>query len=194
MFEKLLIISISAVLVNNFLLSRFLGVCPFLGVSKRLSSSVGMGFAVIFVLTLSNGVTTLINNYFLVPYDMVFLQNVIFVLVIASLVQIVELVIKKVSPPLHQALGIYLPLITTNCAILGAALIAAFENYTFVESTVMGFSAGVGFLLAILLMSGIRERLDIEGVPRVFKGTTIAFIVAALLSLSFLGFSGMIVE
>lgn len=194
MLEKIAIIAISAILVNNFVLSRFLGICPFMGVSKKISSAVGMGFAVIFVMTMANAVTALLNRYFLVPYGIGFLQTVVFILVIASLVQMVELIIKKVSPPLYQALGIYLPLITTNCAILGAALLAAFKNYTFVESTVMGFAAGIGFLLALLIMSGIRERLEIEGVPEVFAGTAIAFIIAALLSLSFLGFSGMIVE
>jgi len=194
MLEKLFIITISAILINNFVLSRFLGICPFMGVSKKLSSATGMGFAVIFVLTIANAITALINEYFLIPLKMGFLQTVIFILVIASLVQIVEIVVKKVSPALYEALGIYLPLITTNCAILGAALLAAFKKYTFVESTVMGFASGVGFLLALIIMSGIRERLDIEGVPSVFRGTSIAFIVAALLSLSFLGFSGMIVE
>lgn len=194
MLSKLIIIAIGAILVNNFVLSQFLGICPFLGVSKKISSATGMGFAVIFVLTLSNALTALLREYLLVPYGLEFLETVVYILVIASLVQILEIILKKVSPILYQSLGMFLPLITTNCAILGAALIASLKEYNFVESTVMGFAAGVGFLLALLIMSGIRERLDMERVPKAFEGTAIPFVIAALLSLSFLGFSGMIVE
>lgn len=192
--EHYFLIIVSAALVNNFVLSRFLGLCPFIGVSKKMDSAVGMGMAVIFVLTLASIITYLLNKYLLVPLDIIFLKTVTFILVIATLVQLVEMFIQKVSPGLYQALGIYLPLITTNCAVLGAALININENYSLLESSVHGFGAGIGFTLALIIMSGIRERLELANIPKSFKGAPIAFITAGLLSLIFLCFKGIIAE
>jgi len=192
--EKYWIIIISAIFINNFVLSRFLGLCPFIGVSKKLDSAIGMGMAVIFVLTLASVITYIVNQYLLIPYNLEFLRTVSFILVIAALVQIVEMFIQKSFPGLYQSLGIYLPLITTNCAVLGAALINVVENYNLLESAVHGFSAGVGFTLALIIMSGIREKLDLAKVPETFKGAPIAFITAGLLSLIFLCFKGIIGE
>ena len=189
-----LLIIVSAALVNNFVLSRFLGLCPFIGVSKKMDSALGMGMAVIFVLTLASIMTYLINKYLLDPNELMFLRTVSFILVIAALVQLVELFIQKISPPLYQSLGIYLPLITTNCAVLGAALINVSENFNLMESAVHGFGAGIGFTIALIIMSGIRERLELAKVPESFKGAPIAFIIAGLLSLAFLCFKGIISE
>ncbi len=192
--EHYFIIIVSAALVNNFVLSRFLGLCPFIGVSKKMDSALGMGMAVIFVLTLASIMTYLVNRFLLIPNDLVFLRTVSFILVIATLVQLVEMFIQKISPTLYQALGIYLPLITTNCAVLGAALINITEKYNLLESAVNGFGAGVGFTLALIIMSGIRERLELAKIPDSFKGAPIAFIIAGLLSLAFLCFKGIISE
>lgn len=189
---ELAAIFISAVLVQNFVLYYFLGICPFLGVSKKIDSAVSMGLAVTFVMTITAVVSWLINNLILIPYDLGYLQIVSFILVIASLVQLVEMFIRKISPPLYQALGIYLPLITTNCAIMGLALIAALNEYSFAETVIFGFGSGIGFTLAIVLMAGIREQLDLADVPEPLKGAGIALIVAGIMALAFNGFIGML--
>ena len=190
---KLLLLFISTVLINNFVLARFLGICPLLGVSKKLEVAFSMGLAATFVMTLSSVATWLIQHYILMPFGMErFLQYVAFILVIASLVQFVELFLKKYSPSLYQSLGIFLPLITTNCAILGLALLAALNNYSLVESAVFGFGAGAGFTLAISAMAGLREQMEFGDVPAPFKGVPITLITAAIMSMAFLGFSGLI--
>lgn len=189
---ELLAIFVSAILINNFVLYYFFGICPFLGVSKKLDSAFSMGLAVTFVMTITAVISWMINNWILIPYDIGFLQTVSFILVIASLVQLVEMFIRKISPPLYQALGIYLPLITTNCAIMGLALLAARKNYGFVEAVVLGVGSGIGFTLAIVLIAGIREQLDMADVPEPLKGAGIALIVAGIMALAFTGFSGMI--
>jgi len=189
---NLLLIFVSAILINNFVLHYFLGICPFLGVSKKIDSALSMGIAVTFVLTLTAVVTWPINHWILIPYGLPYLQIVSFILVIASLVQLVEMFFRKVSPPLYQALGIYLPLITVNCAIMGLALLASLKEYGFAETVVFGVGAGIGFTLAIVLMAAIRERLDLADVPGPLKGAPIALIVAGIMALAFLGFSGMI--
>ncbi len=181
-------IIITFVFINNFILSQFLGLCPFIGVSRKTDSAVGMGFAVIFVMSLAALATYVIYRLVLVPLHLEFLQTISFILIIAALVQLVEMVIQKISPPLYRALGIYLPLITTNCAVLGIALIAVRNNYNAMESFVSGAAAGVGFLLAILVMSSIREKLDREWVPRPFRGVPIAFVTAGLMALAFMAF------
>ena len=181
-------IIITFVFINNFILTQFLGLCPFIGVSKNLESAVGMGFAVTFVMSLASLATWAVYHLILIPLDLAFLQTVTFILVIASLVQLVEMVVQRISPPLYKALGIYLPLITTNCAVLGIALIAVRSSYNAGESFVAGFSAGLGFLLAILLMSTIREKLDREWVPKPFRGVPIAFITGGLMALAFMAF------
>ncbi len=188
----ILTIFIAAILVNNFVLYYFLGICPFLGVSKKIDSAFSMGMAVTFVMTLTAVVSWVINHWILIPFELDYLQIVSFILVIASLVQLVEMFIRKMSPPLYQALGIYLPLITTNCAIMGLALLAALKNYDFIETVVFGVGSGLGFTLAIVLMSGIREQLDLADVPKPLKGAGIALIVAGIMALAFSGFSGMI--
>jgi electron transport complex protein RnfA len=189
---ELVAIFISAVLVQNFVLYYFLGICPFLGVSKRIDSAFSMGLAVTFVMSITAVVSWLINNLILIPYGLDYLQIVSFILVIASLVQLVEMFIRKISPPLYQALGIYLPLITTNCAIMGLALIAALNEYGFVETVIFGFGSGIGFTLAIILMAGIREQLDLADIPEPLKGAGIALIVAGIMALAFNGFIGML--
>jgi len=189
---ELLALFISAILINNFVLYYFLGICPFLGVSKKLDSAISMGLAVTFVMTITAVMSWMINNWILIPYNIVYLQTVSFILIIASLVQLVEMFIRKMSPPLYQALGIYLPLITTNCAIMGLALLAARKNYGFFEAVVFGIGSGLGFTLAIVLMAGIREQLDLADVPEPLKGAGIALIVAGIMALAFTGFSGMI--
>jgi electron transport complex protein RnfA len=189
---ELMAIFISAVLVQNFVLYYFLGICPFLGVSKKIDSALSMGLAVTFVMSITAVVSWLINNLILIPYNLGYLQIVSFILVIASLVQLVEMFIRKISPPLYQALGIYLPLITTNCAIMGLALIAALNEYSFVETVIFGFGSGLGFTLAIVLMAGIREQLDLSDVPEPLKGAGIALIVAGIMALAFNGFIGML--
>jgi electron transport complex protein RnfA len=181
-------IIITFVFINNFILTQFLGLCPFIGVSKNVDSAIGMGFAVTFVMSIASVTTWAIYNWLLIPLNLGFLQTITFILVIAALVQLVEMVIQKISPPLYKALGIYLPLITTNCAVLGIALIAVRSDYNGLESFVAGFAAGLGFLLAILLMSTLREKLDSEWVPRPFRGTPIAFITGGLMALAFMAF------
>lgn len=188
----LLIIFISATVVNNFVLSYFLGICPFIGVSNKTSSALSMGMATTFVMVLTAIVSWLLYFLILVPYRLEFLQIPSFILVIAALVQFVEMVIKKVSQPLYRALGIFLPLITTNCAILGLALLLSMREYTFMQSVVFGLGAGAGFTLALFIMSGIREELELTDVPKPFRGAPITLITAGLLALAFMGFAGMI--
>jgi len=188
--ERLLIVLFSVILINNFVLARFLGLCPFLGVSREFKSSLSMGAAVIFVMTLASTCTWFIQRYLLIPYRVEFLQTIVFILVIAALVQFVEMVIQKVSPVLQKALGIYLPLITTNCAVLGVCLLNIREEYTLLETIVHGAGGGVGFTLAILIMAGIRERLALGKVPSCMQGFPISFIIACLMALSFFGFQG----
>jgi electron transport complex protein RnfA len=187
-------IIITFVFINNFILTQFLGLCPFIGVSRRLDSAVGMGFAVIFVMSLASLTTWAIQNWILTPLNLGFLQTITFILVIATLVQLVELVIQRISPPLYKALGIYLPLITTNCAVLGIALIAVRSGYNALESFVAGFAAGVGFLLAIVLMSALREQFETEWVPEPFRGTPIAFVTAGLMALAFMAFDKALLQ
>lgn len=189
---NLVLIFISAAIVNNFVLAYFLGICPFVGVSKKLSSAISMGMAVTFVMTISAAVTWLIYHLILVPFNVVILEYVAFILVIASLVQLVEMFIRKVSKPLYDTLGIYLPLITTNCAILGLALFAVLREYNFIESLIYGVGAGAGFTLALVIMAGIREELELANIPKPFQGAGITMIVAASLALAFMGFAGLI--
>ena len=194
---KYLELTVGAVLVYNFVLSRFLGICPFLGVSKRLSTAMGMSGAVIFVMTLASFITTLLYRNVLQfsfggeKIDLIFLQVLVFILVIAALVQLIEIMLQKLSPVLYQALGIYLPLITTNCAVRGAAASSANNGYTVMESTVFGFFSGVGFALALLLFASLRERLELATPPEAFKGTPIALVTAGILAMAFVGFSGL---
>ncbi|MBP2070599.1 MAG: H+/Na+-translocating ferredoxin:NAD+ oxidoreductase subunit [Thermoanaerobacterium sp.] len=192
MLTKLILILISSILVNNFVLVRFLGECPFLGVSKKIETALGMGIAVTFVMTIASAFAYIVYNMILVPLGLSYLETIAFILVIASLVQFVEMVIKKSSPALHQALGIYLPLITTNCAVLGVALLNVQENYNFIEAVVNGFGSAVGFTLAIVLYAGIRERLELAPISKVLEGFPIALIGAGLMSIAFLGFQGLI--
>ncbi len=187
-----LLIMISAIFINNVIFARFLGLCPYLGVSKKFSTAWGMGMAVTFVMTVSTAITFPLNRYILLPFHIEYMRTVMFILVIASLVQIVEIVLKKTSPSLHRSLGIYLPLITTNCAILGMALLAIKGEYSFFEAVFFAFSSALGFTLAILIFSGIRERLDFANVPENFKNVPIALITAALLAMSFMGFAGLV--
>lgn len=187
-----IIIIISAVFVNNIVLTQFLGICPFLGVSKRISTAVGMTGAVAFVMVLATIVTYLIQNYLLTPYDITYLQTISFILVIASLVQLVEIILKKVSPSLYQALGVFLPLITTNCAILGVAILTIQKEFSLLEGVVYAISNAVGFGLALVLFAGLREHLDLIDLPKGLKGTPIALIVAGILAMAFMGFSGLV--
>ncbi len=189
---NLVMMFVAAIFVQNYILYYFLGICPFLGVSKKIDSAVSMGMAVTFVMTITAVVSWIINHWILIPYKLDYLQIVAFILVIASLVQLVEMFIRKISPPLYQALGIYLPLITTNCAIMGLALLAALKNFSFIETVIYGTGSGLGFTLAIVLMAGIREQLDLADVPEPLKGAGIALIVAGIMALAFTGFSGMI--
>lgn len=187
-------IIITFVFVNNFILTQFLGLCPFIGVSKNVESAVGMGFAVTFVMSMASLITWAVFNFILVPMNVEFLQTITFILVIASLVQFVEMIIQKISPPLYKALGIYLPLITTNCAVMGIALIAVRNEYNAIESFIAGVAAGLGFLLAIVLMSTIREKLDNEWVPKMFRGAPIAFITGGLMALAFMAFDNALLR
>jgi electron transport complex protein RnfA len=189
---ELFTIFIGAVLVNNFVLGRFLGICPFLGQSRNVGMAVGMGMSVIFVMTLASVVTNLIYGFILVPLELQYLVTVSFILVIAALVQLVDIVLQKVLPALHRTMGIYLVLITTNCAILGLALLNVVKNYNFIESLVFGLSAGIGFTLALVMMAGIRERLELADVPKPLQGFPITLILAGLLSIAFMGFSGLV--
>ncbi|HOW82398.1 MAG TPA: electron transport complex subunit RsxA [Spirochaetota bacterium] len=194
--KVLFTILISTIFINNYVLYQILGLCPFLGVSKKLDSALGMGLAVIFVMTLASFITYLVYKYILVPYDITYLRTIFFILVIAALVQLVEMIIEKTSPGLYQALGIFLPLITTNCAVLGVAVLNINSGFIDAEmgllkSVIQGFGGGVGFTLALLLMAGIRERLELAEIPENLKGLPITFIIAGIMALAFLGFSGM---
>ena len=186
-----LMIFIAAIFVNNIVLSQFLGICPFLGVSKKISTALGMGFAVMFVMTLSAIVTFLIYYKLLVPNNLTFMITVVFILVIASLVQMVEIILKKVSPPLYQALGIFLPLITTNCAVLGVAILAIQKNFGLLSSVCYGLANAMGFTMAIVLFAGLRERMSRTRLPAAVKGAPIALLTAGLLSMAFMGFAGI---
>ena len=189
--EYILII-IAAVLVNNIVLTQFLGICPFIGVSGKVDTSLGMSGAVMFVMVIATLVTYLLQHYILVPLGIPFMQTIVFILVIAALVQLVEIILKKVSPALYQALGIFLPLITTNCAILGVAILAVQKDLNLLESVVYAISNAAGFGLALITFSGIREQLDLVDIPKSMKGVPIAFIIAGLLSMAFMGFAGIV--
>ncbi len=197
---NLFVIAVSAIFVSNFVLMRFLGLCPYMGVSKQLDSAIGMGMAVTFVMSVASAVTWLIYYYLLSPQtnlwgvDLTFLRTLAFILVIAALVQFIEIVVQKTSPTLYRSLGIYLPLITTNCAILGVSILNIDEGYNFIETLVNGFSSGLGFTLALVLMAGLREKLELMDVPEAFRGLPIAFIMAACMSIAFFGFSGLSVK
>ncbi len=191
--SKLLAITLGAILANNFIFSQFLGICPFLGVSKKVDTAVGMGFAVTFVMGLASAITWAVNNFILVPLDLMYMQTVAFILVIASLVQFIEMFLQKSMPSLYTALGVYLPLITTNCAVLGVALLNIQEGYNFIESVVYGITGGIGFLVAIVLFASIRERLVFAEYPKSFEGFPIALVTAGLMALAFMGFSGLVI-
>ncbi|MFA6728715.1 MAG: electron transport complex subunit RsxA [Prevotella sp.] len=186
-----LLIFISAIFVNNIVLSQFLGICPFLGVSKKIDTAIGMGAALAFVLTLSTIITWLLQTYILNPMGLQYLQTLAFILVIAALVQMVEIMLKKVSPSLYQALGIYLPLITTNCCVLGVAILVMQKDYSLLESVVYAFSTALGFALALVVFAGIREQLSLVKIPKGMRGMSIVLVTAGLLALSFMGFNGL---
>ncbi len=186
------VIIISAIFVNNVVLAQFLGICPFLGVSNKVTTSLGMCAAVTFVMLVASIVAYLIQYYILVPLGIEYMQTISFILVIASLVQMVEIVLKKVSPPLYQALGIFLPLITTNCAVLGVAILLVQKEYTLAESVVYSVGSAIGFSLALILFAGLRERLELERVPKAMKGIPIALVTAGILAMAFMGFSGLV--
>ena len=188
---SLLAISLGAILSNNFIFSQFLGICPFLGVSKKVDTAVGMGIAVTFVMGLASAITWLVNTFILVKFDLMYMQTVAFILVIASLVQFIEMFLQKAMPALYEALGVYLPLITTNCAVLGVALLNIQESYNFIESVVYGITGGLGFLLAIVLFASIREKLVFADYPKNWEGFPIALVTAGLMALAFMGFSGL---
>nr|WP_325300847.1 electron transport complex subunit RsxA [uncultured Oscillibacter sp.] len=191
--SRLLAITLAAILANNFIFSQFLGICPFLGVSKKVDTAVGMGFAVTFVMGLASAITWAVNKFILVPLDLEYMQTVAFILVIASLVQFIEMFLQKSMPSLYTALGVYLPLITTNCAVLGVALLNIQESYNFIESVVYGITGGIGFLVAIVLFASIRERLVFAEYPKSFEGFPIALVTAGLMALAFMGFSGLVI-
>ena len=189
---KIFLILLSSILINNFILSRFLGICPFLGVSKRVETALGMGAAVTFVMAMASVLTYLVQYLILEPLEIAYLQTIAFILVIAALVQFVEMVIQKTSPSLYKALGVYLPLITTNCAVLGVAIINIQEGFDLLETLINGIGGAVGFTLAIVLFAGVRERLELADIPKPLKGFPIALITAGLMSVAFLGFQGLI--
>lgn len=187
-----IIMIIGAVLVNNIILAQFLGICPFLGVSGKVDTALGMGAAVLFVMTLATLVTSCIQVYVLVPLNITFLQTICFILVIAALVQMVEIMLKKISPSLYQALGIFLPLITTNCAVLGVAILVTQKDFSIMQSTVYAISSAIGFILAIVIFAGLREQLELVNVPKGMKGVPIALITAGVLAMAFMGFSNLV--
>ena len=189
---ELVLIAVGSAIVNNVVLSQILGICPFLGVSKKVETAAGMGGAVEFVITIASFITSLLYNFLLLPNDLVYLNTIVFILVIAALVQFVEMVLKKMMPALYQSLGVYLPLITTNCAVLGVALTNVTKEYGILESVVNGFATAFGFLIAIVLMAGVREKIEYNDIPKPFQGTAIVLISACLMSIAFMGFSGMI--
>lgn len=191
MLLSLFSISLSAILIENFVMVKFLGICPFLGVSKKVETATGMGLAVIFTITMASALCWVVNKFVLVPLELEYMQTIAFILVIATLVQFVEMFMQKAMPSLYTALGIYLPLITTNCAVLGVALLNVQNDYNFIESVVYGFAAAVGFTLAIVLFASIRERLEHSDYPTCFKGFPIALVTASLMAMAFMGFSGL---
>lgn len=184
-------IIITSIFIQNYVFGRVLGICPYMGVSKKVESSIGMGMAIIFVISVASTITWLIYQYMLVPFHLEYLQTIMFILIIASLVQFVEMAIQKLSPNLYNALGVYLPLITTNCVVLGVTILNIQEGYNFIETIVNGIGAAVGFTLALVLLAGVRERIEYSNTPNSFKGVPIAFISAACLALAFMGFAGM---
>lgn len=188
---NLISIVIGAIFINNFVFAKFLGICPFMGVSKKVESSIGMGMAVAFVMVLASAITWLVYYFMLVPFGLEYLQTIMFILIIASLVQFVEMAIQKTSPSLYKALGVFLPLITTNCAVLGVAILNVQEGFNFIETVINSFAVAIGFTLALVLLAGIRERLEYADVPRPFQGVPIAFVSAGLLAMAFMGFAGM---
>ena len=189
---SMILILIGAALVNNVVLSQFLGICPFLGVSKKVETAAGMGGAVVFVITIASTIASLIYKFILVPLDVTYLQTIVFILVIAALVQFVEMFLKKKMPALYSSLGVYLPLITTNCAVLGVALTNVQKEYTIGESIINGLGTAIGFFIAIVVMAGIRERIEHNDIPNAFKGTPIVLITACLMAIAFCGFAGLI--
>ena len=191
MIKEILSIAVIAMLTQNFVLVRFYGICPFLGVSKKTDTALGMGMAVTFVMTIASMLTYLANHFLLEVFNISYLRTVVFILIIASIVQIVEMFLQKVLPSLYSALGIYLPLITTNCAVLGVALLNVQNEYNFINSVIYGFFGGLGFTLAIVLFAGVRERLELSDIPEFLKGFPISLITAGLIAMAFLGFSGM---
>lgn len=188
---SIFVIVLNAVLVENFIFIKFLGICPFLGVSKRTETAFGMGMAVIFTMTMASALTYLANRYILIPMELEYLQTIAFILIIATLVQFIEMFLNKSMPALYQTLGIYLPLITTNCAVLGVAILNIQNDFNFIQSVTNGCAAGVGFTLAIVIFSGVRERIQFNRVPKAFQGFPIALIAAALISMAFMGFQGL---
>ncbi len=190
-FGSIFSIIVGSIFINNVIFAKFLGCCPFMGVSKKIDASLGMGMAVTFVITLASGITWLVYHFLLAPFGLDYLQTIAFILIIAALVQFVEMAIAKTSPSLYKALGVFLPLITTNCAVLGVAIINIQEGFNFIETLVNGFSVAVGFSLALVLLAGIRERIEYSAIPAPLKGVPIAFISAGLLAMAFMGFSGM---
>ena len=188
----LILLLVSSAIVNNVVLSQFLGLCPFLGVSKRVETAAGMGGAVIFVITIASFVSSVIYKFILAPTGFEYMQTIVFILVIAALVQFVEMVLKKNIPSLYKSLGVYLPLITTNCAVLGTAINNVTNNYDILESVINGFGVAVGFTIAIVIMAGIREKIEYNDIPETFKGSAIVLITAGLMAMAFLGFSGVI--
>ena len=187
-----IVIIIAAIFVNNIVFAQFLGICPLMGVSKKISTSLGMGGAVLFVMTIATIVTYILTHYILIPFDILFLRTIVFILVIASLVQMVEIILKKVSPTLYQALGIFLPLITTNCAVLGVAILTIQKELNLFEGVIFAIANAIGFTLALVLLAGIREHLELMNLPKYIKGAPIALIVAGILALAFMGFAGMV--
>ena len=190
--KTLLLIAVASAIVNNVVLSQFLGICPFLGVSKKTETAAGMGGAVIFVITIASFVTALIYKFILTPLDIQYLQTIVFILVIAALVQFVEMFLKKAMPPLYNALGVYLPLITTNCAVLGVALTNVQKEYSVLQGVINGIGTSVGFLIAIVIMAGIREKIEYNDISESFQGTPIVLVTATLMAIAFCGFSGLI--
>lgn len=190
--KELLLIAVSSALINNVVLSQFLGLCPFLGVSKKIKTAAGMGAAVIFVITIASAVTSLIYDGILVRFDLDYMKTIVFILVIAALVQLVEMVLKKISPALYSALGVYLPLITTNCAVLGIALTNVQNGYDLLTGVVNGFATAAGFAISIVILAGIRERMEHSDIPKAFRGMPIVLLTAGLMSIAFVGFSGLL--
>ena len=191
MIGKLILIAVGSAFINNVVLSQFLGICPFLGVSRKIKTAAGMGSAVVFVITLASAVAGVIYRYLLVPFDITYLQTIVFILVIAALVQFVEMFLKKKMKGLYQALGVYLPLITTNCAVLGVALTNVQKDYTILEGVINGFATAVGFLIAIVILAGLREKMEYNDIPKAFQGMPIVLLTACLMAIAFFGFSGL---